>query len=406
MSTAQHLTDLALGLVERGHEVTVIASDRGYDNPENRFAKRETWRGITIIRIPSMSFGKQAKWRRALNFGSFLAVCAVRLLTMSRFDVTVSLTSPPLISFLGSLFVKLKGGKLVFWVMDLNPDEALAAGWLRQNSLTAKVLSGLLRYSLRHAEKIVVLDRFMRARILQKGIAEQKVVTIAPWSHSDSVSFDSAGRQVFRQEYGLSNKFVVMYSGNHSPCHPLDTLVQAAGKLAPNSDIAFAFVGGGSEQTKVRAYAQQHGLTNIICLPYQPLDKLAGSLSAADLHVVVMGAAFVGIVHPCKVYNILEVGAPFLYVGPSESHIVDLMSGTEKGTAFLSAQHGEVDRIAGYITACAAERKDARSVNAIAASFSRESLLPQMVKVLEAVGAGILSTQPAITDAGKQPVAQ
>jgi hypothetical protein len=36
MATAQHLTDLAVALVREGHEVTVVASDRGYDNPSKR----------------------------------------------------------------------------------------------------------------------------------------------------------------------------------------------------------------------------------------------------------------------------------------------------------------------------------------------------------------------------------
>lgn len=405
VSTAQHLTDLALGLVERGHEVTVIASDRGYDNPEKRFPRCEVWKGITILRIPSIALGKKSKWRRALNFGSFLIICALRLLMLSRFDVVVSLTSPPLISLLGSLFVNLKGGKLVFWVMDLNPDEAIAAGWLKEKSLTARVLSSFLAYSMRHAEKIVVLDRFMRSRILKKGIAEQRLITIAPWSHSDSVKFDPAGRQSFREEHGFSGKFVVMYSGNHSPCHPLDTLVQAARKLGANSEVTFAFVGGGSEQIKVRDYAEQHGLRNVVCLPYQPLEKLAGSLSAADLHAVVMGDPFVGIVHPCKVYNILEVGAPILYIGPADSHVVDLMGKTEDGAGFSSARHGEIESIARYITEYSAARKEDRAISAISASFSKEALLPQMLKVMESVGSVGLATT-AIPDAGKQPVAQ
>src|SRR6185312_12740329 len=403
VSTAQHLTELALGLVEQGHQVTVITSDRGYDNPENRFPRREVWRGISIIRIPSISIGKKSKWRRALNFGSFLVNCTLRLLLMSRFDVVVSLTSPPLISFLGSLFVHLTGGNLVFWVMDLNPDEAIAAGWLKEKSLAAWLLTSFLTYSLRHAEKIVVLDRFMRARILKKGIAEQKLVTIAPWSHSDAVRFDADGREAFRKEHGFSDKFVVMYSGNHSPCHPLDTLVQAAGKLGANSEVSFAFVGGGSEQTKVRDYAARQNLTNVICLPYQPLEKLAGSLSAADLHVVVMGEPFVGIVHPCKVYNILEVGAPILYIGPGDSHVVDLMVRTEAGANFWSARHGEIERVAKHIKECEQAGDEARSANELAAGFSREALLPQMLKLLESVGAGALKSSAAIPEAEKQP---
>ena len=368
--------DLALGLAEQGHQITVIASDRGYDNPANRFPRREHWKGINIIRIPSVSIGKKSKWRRALNFSSFLSVCATRLLFSRPFDVVVSLTSPPLISFLASLFVKLKGGKLVFWVMDMNPDEAIAAGWLKKNSFTARFLSWFLNYSFRHSARIVALDRFMRARIMQKGIAENKIVTIAPWSHSDSVRFDEAGRNAFRLEHRLSEKFVVMYSGNHSPCHPLDTLVRAARELKDHSEITFAFIGGGSEQTRVREFARVNNLENVICLPYQPLEKLSGSLSAADLHAVVMGDEFTGIVHPCKVYNVLEVGAPLLYIGPADSHVTDLMNQFDSGCIAGNVRHGDVEGTVRHILKLVSAKESSRNDSHLTANFSKEALLP------------------------------
>ena len=127
MATAQQLTDLARGLSAEGHEVTVITSDRGYDDPAQRFPRRETWKGIQITRIPSLAIGKASKWRRAANFASFLLTCSARLLVSKKFDVVVALTSPPLISFLGALFTRVRGGRFYFWVMDLNPDEAIAA---------------------------------------------------------------------------------------------------------------------------------------------------------------------------------------------------------------------------------------------------------------------------------------
>src|SRR5689334_12070537 len=102
MATGQYLVEVALALVERGHEVTVVTSRRAYDHPEQIFAKRETWRGIRIIRIASTGFGKGARWRRAADFATFLTNCAWRLCLLPRFDVVVALTSPPLISFLGA----------------------------------------------------------------------------------------------------------------------------------------------------------------------------------------------------------------------------------------------------------------------------------------------------------------
>src|SRR5881296_2922115 len=124
VATAQQLTDLAVELAERGHEVTVVCSNRGYDDQELRFPRREQWNNITIIRVPSIRAHKDSRRRRALNFANFLIACAFRLAVLPRQHVVVALTSPPLISWLASRFTGFKGGRLITWIMDLNPDEA------------------------------------------------------------------------------------------------------------------------------------------------------------------------------------------------------------------------------------------------------------------------------------------
>ena len=374
VSTAQHLTDLATALTARGHDVTVIASDRGYDDPTRRFKRRERWNDVEIIRIPSLSFGKNNRWQRALNFASFLFMCSLRLLALRRFDVVVALTSPPLISFLGALFVKLKGGSFCFWVMDLNPDEAIAAGWLDEKSVASRVLQRMLNYSFNVASRTIVLDRFMKERVVAKGFDPVRIAVVPPWSHDDHVQFSANGREEFRLRHGLAQKFVVMYSGNHSPCHPLDTLLDAARALHDRPEIVFCFIGGGSEQIKVRELAVQ--LPNVKCLPYQPLNELSSSLSAADLHVVVMGNEFVGIVHPCKVYNIMSIGAPTLYIGPTPSHVTDIAS-QQQGMFFITT-HGDVDGVVKAIRAAMQQRERQPVI-----SFGKHTLLPQLIDVIE-----------------------
>jgi glycosyltransferase involved in cell wall biosynthesis len=388
VSTAQHLTDLAVALAERGHSVTVMASRRGYDDPRKRFPVHEEWRGVNIIRIPSLALGKKSKLRRALSFASYLFSCVLRLSVLPKFDVVVAMTSPPLISYLGALFVRWKGGRFVFWVMDLNPDEAIAAGWLREQSTLARILGSMLHYSLQHAERIVALDRFMLRRIADKGIPETKLVVIPPWSHDDAVQYNVAGRQAFRARHGLSEKFVVMYSGNHSPCHPLDTLLQAAERLAAHRTIAFCFVGGGSEFNKVRGFVQEKRLSNIVCLPYQPLHQLANSLSSADLHVVVMGEPFVGIIHPCKIYNILAIGLPSLIIGPPESHLSDIVRETHLNGQARTVSHGQTEALVKHLQelAEAGTLTAGPQPSAMAVRFSKTTQLPRMIETIEAVG--------------------
>jgi hypothetical protein len=127
----------------------------------------------------------------------------------------------------------------------------------------------------------------------------------------------------------------------------------------------------------VREFAVRHELGNVKCLPYQPLDELSSSLSAADLHVVVMGDAFVGIVHPCKIYNIMSIGVPALYIGPAPSHITDLGH-----SRLLLTRHGDVAGVVSRILEGA--HRPRITTDESRSTFSKHTLLPEMIEHLEA----------------------
>jgi hypothetical protein len=116
------------------------------------------------------------------------------------------------------------------------------------------------------------------------------------------------------------------------------------------------------------------------------LEQLAGSLSAADLHVVVMGNEFVGLVHPCKIYNILSVAAPVLYIGPRPSHLSEILEGLGQEYPCAAAAQGEVGRVVQEIErvrrqpGVAGRQAPAR----VRAMFSKEVLLPRLIEELEA----------------------
>ena len=388
VATAQHLTDLGKELSKAGHQVTVIASCRGYDNPERRYPVREVWEGIDIRRIWTPGLGKQAKWRRLVDFAVFW-LNAVRILVfLPKHDVTVCLTSPPLISTLGTVAAKVKGGAVVPWVMDLNPDEAVAAGWLKAGGFVERTLTFIQNWSFQRASRIIALDRFMADRLRAKGVRDEVIHVDAPWSHDQAIRYDATARNAFRAEHGLTDKFVVMYSGNHSPCHPLDAILAAAEELKSEERLHFLFVGGGSEFKKVQAHAAARSLKNITCLPYQPMEKLSGSLSAADLHLVVMGDPFVGIVHPCKIYNILMLGIPFLFVGPDESHGADLARRLGDPVRGRVAHNGDVAAIVQQLREalqqCALQPGD--SARKLGGEYAFSILCPRLVRIVEQAG--------------------
>jgi glycosyltransferase involved in cell wall biosynthesis len=190
--------------------------------------------------------------------------------------------------------------------------------------------------------------------------------------------------KAFREQHGLDGRFVVMYAGNHSNQNPLDTLLDAADQLAARDDLKFVFVGGGNGKAEVDRRVAL-GSHNIVSLPYQPIERLAATLGAADMHVVTVGESMVGIVHPCKIYSAMAVGKPILLFGPERSHAADILRNAAVG---WRVAHGDAAAAIRAIESGAGLQEDARrtmgmlATKLVARDFSRGRLLEQFVELL------------------------
>lgn len=336
-AVGQHLADVAEEMVRRGWRVQVFTANRGYDDPSKRYANRETRAGVEIRRFGFSSFGKRSIAVRLIAQFLFVTQACFAALPFKGVSAILASTSPPFAGFFSALFARVRRLPLVWWVMDLNPDQMIATGRIGPRSLPARVFDAMNRYALRVSQSVIVLDRYMRDRIVSKEHVPAKIVVSPPWAAVEGN--DPSRGAAFRQEHALHDHFVVMYSGNHALQHPLTTILDAAERLCGERGIKFVFVGGGAGKADVdRRIAA--GAKNIYSLPYQPLEKLAGCLAAADLHVVSMGNDMVGIVHPCKIYGALASGRPVLYLGPRESHVADIIAKTNFG---WHVSHGDVD---------------------------------------------------------------
>ena len=65
-----------------------------------------------------------------------------------------------------------------------------------------------------------------------------------------------------------------MYSGNHGQTTPVKTVLEAAVRMQDRGNLVFMFIGGGMGKRDVEETIARHQPTNIIDLPYQPMDQL------------------------------------------------------------------------------------------------------------------------------------
>lgn len=383
-SVGQHMADAAAELVRRGARVRVYAANRGYDAPGIRYLRTETRDGVGVRRLPLSSFGKRSLPVRVIGQLSFVLQASLRTLFVPHLDVVVISSSPPMAPAAGLLLAAVRRVPVVFWSMDLNPDQAIATGAISSRSPWTGLLSWVNARMLRRAEAVVALDHFMADRLEEKADLGDTLTIIPPWPHEDALEEIPHESNPFRAEHALENTFVVMYSGNHSPTHPLDTLLGAARELATDPDIAFVFVGGGGGKAVVEDFAAKHPRANLLLLPYQPLADLKYSLSAADLHVVSMGSDVVGMVHPCKIYGAMSVARPILAFGPESSHITELIDQFALG---WHVSHGDVAGAVAAIRSAKNDRARSRTMGAngrqaITSALSKNELCGRFTDVV------------------------
>jgi glycosyltransferase involved in cell wall biosynthesis len=359
-STAQHLTDLAESLVEQGYDVHVICS-RGGSRPSAPRRKRfEVHRGVSIHRVGSSSLGRQSTLRRMTDYLSFHFTALTKALGLPRFDLVVTLTTPPLIGLIGLLLRKLRQTRHVFWSMDLHPDASLALGRMNPRKPLVKMLVWLSACLYRNADRVVALGSYMEDRLLAKGVRAQRISIIPVWGRRGESSEDEGRDSTsLRTELGLSNKLIVMYSGNHGLAHSFDEVIEAAVRLKQRDDIAFLFVGDGPRLREVLDAKRLYGLDNVHRIDFVSRERLCQSLTVADAHLVTMRQEMTGICVPSKVYGAMAVARPVLFVGPEHCEVADTVREAECG---YTLRPGDVDGLVRAIESMANDRSLVRAL--------------------------------------------
>ena len=330
-TTAIIMNDLAEDLASYGHNVRVVCAQPTY-LVKKQSPRTEVHKNVAIRRVRTFVFDKNKIPGRMLNSTSCFLSMFPMLFTLRRDELLIFNTNPALLPLLGFLAAKLKKQKYVVLIHDLWPELPAHTGMIKEGGVLYKGIDCLNKLAFKYASGIIVLSETMKKIILQK-VPEQKdrIYVIHNWADRNRVYPVEKENNPLIREFGVQNKKVVMYSGNLGRYQPLEVMIRAADKLRNKENIVFIFTGDGGKKKKIMDMKEALNLKNVTFFPFQPVDRLAESLSVADVSLMGIFPENEGVIMPSKLYGLLAVGKPIVCVCDPTSEIADLVEETGAG---------------------------------------------------------------------------
>ena len=283
---------------------------------------------------PSVKFEKIITYNRSTGVKRMLtwAVGFIQILwlvkTRYRKAELFIVTNPPFAGLI-PLFCRNPFSILVF---DIYPDVLIAYKFLQNDYLVTKWWRNANRKVFQKAKKVFTISAGMK-EVLGQYTNGEKIKTVPLWADNRFLKPVAKASNIFIQQHHLHNKFLVVYSGNIGHSHSVEVMIEIAQKIV-DPDILFVIIGEGDKRQQVDELIKKYELNNCLLLPWQNVELLSHSLSAADLAVVTLGKEAAAFSIPSKTFSLMSVGAPLLCIADESSELASLVSKHQIGKCF------------------------------------------------------------------------
>jgi len=319
---------LAGELCRRGAKVTVITSGRAGSHDAGSAEALE--QGVRIRRVPlPASRNTESALGRLWLFSLFNFLSLVVALGTGGADAVLAISPPFTSGIVGKIVATLKGIPSIYVVQDLQTEAYVQFGVLRKPWLIA-VFRTLERLAFATNTRVVAIAESFAVHMRAQGVAGDRIAVIP--NFVDTSEIRPLPRQnPFAIKNGLADRFVVMHAGSIAFRHGLETVIDAAALLLDEPEILIAVVGDGSKRRELENRIATLALPNVRLMPFQARDDLPQLRASADVHLVTLRRGMTLHSVPCKVYEIMAAGRPFLASVDAGSEIDRIARDTESG---------------------------------------------------------------------------
>lgn len=312
------INDLALGLRDRGHTVSILTGKPNYPAGEffdgYGFLKKakESYQGMEVRRVPLITRGRGGGIRLAANYLSFavFASALAPLMCRGSYDVIIVFEPSPItVGFPARVLRAITRAPVLFWVQDLWPETVQAMGAIRSPAVL-KCMQSLSRFVYRGCDRILVQSRAFMEPIRKLGIASER---IRYFPNTAEAVYEPVVLPANAAELALLPEgFRVMFAGNIGAAQDFGTIIEAAERLRARTDIHWVVLGGGRLETWVREQVRARGLTDTFhLLGRYPVARMPRFFAAADVLLVTLKREPVlALTIPSKLQSYLACGRP------------------------------------------------------------------------------------------------
>lgn len=338
--------------------ITVITGNRAWDDADRIHPAQSEHRGVHVIRVPRPFVNRASLISRARGFAAFGrgAVRAAR--RMGRIDLVVGTTAPPHGGRVARKIAGVHRCPFIYRILDLYPDIVAALGRISRRGLTYRVWKSLDTGIMNRAAAIVTVCEPMTRRIAEtRGVPFAKIQTLHDGFDPDRLV--PPDRNEFAERHNPRRRFVVQYAGNMGLSHPFEAIVGAAGQLSENDEMLFQFIGDGPQRPYLRANLPAAAQL----LDYQPADRLAEVLAAADFCLISQHPDVFDKAIPYKIYATLAAGRPAVFIGDRRCEIAEWLIDSGAG---LHVRPDDVDQLVRTLRDLAGDRRRVEQMGAAA----------------------------------------
>lgn len=337
---AKMFHELAVELVYRGHQVTVITPCINH----NEDLHCDSLDGVNIWHFKSGPIKDVSKLQRAIN-ETMLSIRAWRAIKSKvhkdTFDGIVYY-SPSI--FWGRLVFNLKkrcrcSAYLV--LRDLFPQWVVDAGILKKGSALERYFRYFERYSYRQADKIGLMSEG-NLNIFRSFDNKFPSEVLRNWASIKPFTQASEKLVSFRERLNLTDKVIFLYGGNIGHAQDMANLMRLVKGMLNYKQAHFLFVGQGDEVDLVNELSSSWNLTNFTLLPSVSQSEFKQLLTEVDVGLFSLSANHTSHNFPGKLLGYMVESLPILGSVNAGNDLLETINRNNAGYVYIN---GEDDKL-------------------------------------------------------------